>query len=336
MLSMPRSRFTFALLLLALVGCPGGGVDDWASVTEDLDRVVLSAWGSDPSDVWVAGGGLGNGVGPLALHLEGGTWTELDTGVDETFWWVWGAPTGEVFFVGEGGVIVRVVDGVPERMDSGVSEVLYGVWGTSANDVWAVGGNPFRMGERDIVLHYDGSAWTRVTVETPQEVAFFKVSGTATDDVWLSGQDGVVYHYDGATWTLVPTPTSAFLFTIYAIGPDDVWAVGGPPRAMLHWDGSTWQEVDPFGYGTQLNGVSANAAGEVVVVGVGGTKWRRTAGGEWLDESDFDPFFDLHAVWMHSGGDAFAVGGNFLAPGTPGTRRIGVIGYRGSNAPPAP
>jgi len=340
-----RTIPSISMLLLATSLCScgdsngpdGGGPDaggsdagrSWSVIHDGLDRVLLSAWGVDATDLWVAGGSLGSAGGPLALHLEGGAWTELDTGVSESFWWVWGTGEGEVFFVGEGGVIVRT-DGVSvERMTSPTTATLFGAWGSSPTDVWAVGGDPFGTTDAATILHFDGTEWTETILASPLSGALFKVWGTGSDDVWAVGQVGIALHWDGVQWTPTDTGVTGSLFTVHAVAPDDVWAVGGPPRALIHWDGTSWTAEDPFGYGGQLNGVAATVD-EVLVVGVGGIKWRREAGA-WIDDYDFDPVGDLHGAWLGTDGQAFVVGGNFLHP--PGTTRYGVVGYYGSTPP---
>lgn len=313
-----------ALALAA--ACSGGdAAPEWRPVFNDLDRVLLSASGPSTSDLWVAGGGLGNGDGALAMHYDGTEWREVDTGSADSFWWVWADGSGQAFFVGENGAFVIWDGSTARRVDTGVTSTLFGAWGTSASDVWIVGGDPFAMDETDVILHWDGSAVTRTTLDAPAGVALFKVWGTGASDVWAVGQRGLILHYDGAAWSSVPSGTMASLFTVYAVAPDDAWAVGGPPRALLHWDGEHWHPEDPFGYGSQLNGVAANARGDVLVVGVGGTKWTRRDG-TWEDGSDFEPFDDLHGAWLDASGEGVAVGGNFLAPPSPGSLRVGVVG----------
>jgi len=325
-------RISFLTAVVVLSACSGGGGSaEWRLVFTDLDRVVLSASGPSTDDLWIAGGRLGNGVGALAMHYDGVSWRELDTGTAETFWWVWADGSGSAFFVGEGGAFVHWHGTTATRIDSGVTSVLFGVWGTSPSDVWAVGGDPFAVDEQDIILHWDGSSITRVTLAAPAGAALFKVSGTSSSDVWTVGQHGVIVHYDGSAWSPVPSGTMVSLFTVYAVAPNDARAVGGPPRQLLHWDGASWNAEDPFGYGSQLNGVSANSHGDVLVVGVGGTKWLRE-GGTWTDDSDFEPFDDFHGAWLDESGDGLAVGGNFLAPASPGSLRVGSVGARGRAA----
>jgi hypothetical protein len=326
-------RFIWIALGLGLVGAcsGGGGKAEWRPIFSDLDRVVLSASGPSTDDLWIAGGGLGNGAPSLAMHYDGTSWREVDTGSADSFWWVWADGSGAAFFVGEAGTFVRWDGSSATRIDTGVSSTLFGVWGSSPSDVWIVGGDPFAMDEQDILLHWDGSRITRTTLAAPPGAALFKVWGSSASDVWAVGQHGVILHYDGSAWSSSESGTMASLFTVYAVAPDDAWAVGGPPRALLHWDGTSWNAQDPFGYGSQLNGVSANARGDVLVVGVGGTKWVREHG-TWTDESDFEPFDDLHGAWLDGTGEGLAVGGNFLAAPSPGSLRIGVVSARSKGA----
>ena len=41
-----------------------------------------------------------------------------------------------------------------------------------------------------------------------------------------------------------------------------------------------------------------------------------------------------HGVWLSDDSQAFAVGGNFLAPPSMSTVRVGVVGYFGTDPPP--
>ena len=94
-----------------------------------------------------------------------------------------------------------------------------------------------------------------------------------------SGYEEFTYavHWDGVLWTHVPTPspspypggTSCYLNTVEMVAPDDVWAAGsrygdagglsvGAWILVIHYDGSTWQEVPvqapPGGTGINFSG----------------------------------------------------------------------------------
>ncbi len=76
------------------------------------------------------------------------SWQKVASGTTEHLWGVW-AQKDLVVAVGEGGVILRSIDGGKswKRDDSGVTSKLYAVWGTAAGDIFAVG-------ENGTILHY--------------------------------------------------------------------------------------------------------------------------------------------------------------------------------------
>ncbi len=323
-----------ALLLALATGCPGDDDPAWSTVLDgdDLDRVVLSAWGASSSDVYAVGGGLGTGKGPIALHYDGDSWSEIATNVTDSFWWLWGAASDDVYFVGEGGAIVHYNGATAETQTTPTTDTLFGVWGTSGNDVWAVGGDALSDPPTSVILHLEAGAWVDATPATLPEGALFKVWGTATDDIYAVGQNGIILHYDGSDWSVEDCDTAVTLFTV-AGGAGRVWAVGGGPATVCSREGSSWSKQDTGIPAGILNGVSVTPEGEVWVVGMGGLKMHRDTDGRWTDHTLEPPFRDLHAVFAELSGHVYAVGGNFFAPGGAGVVRIGVVGYFGTDAP---
>jgi photosystem II stability/assembly factor-like uncharacterized protein len=59
-------------------------------------------WGRSEKDVWAVGQ-----HGTL-LHWDGAHWRWRDSGTDEKLHAVWGAPGGETWIVGHGGVLLRM------------------------------------------------------------------------------------------------------------------------------------------------------------------------------------------------------------------------------------
>lgn len=324
-----------AVLLLALLagGCPSDEGAKWSTVLDgdDLNRVVLSAYGSSASDVYAVGGGLGNGVGALVAHYDGSVWSEIDTGSPETFWWTFGLGADNVYFVGEQGTIFHRQGGQVTQMTTPTTETIFGIWGAAPDDLWAVGGEPTADPPTTVVLHYDGNEWTDATPPAATGGALFKVWGTSASDIYACGQMGVILHYNGSTWEAEESGSTVSLFTVHG-GGGEVYAVGGPSATVLQRVGGAWQNVDTGFPASILNGVSVSESGEVLVVGMNGVKLR-FSDGEWSDETIEPPGFDLHAVWSDFG-QTYVVGGNFFAPGTPQTVRIGIVGYFGTETPP--
>lgn len=326
------------LPLLVLTACCAaeehpGPPPAWRVVLDegDLDRVVLSIWGTAPDDVFAVGGPLGNtGLASLALHYDGATWRELPVGGDETFWWVAGSGPADVWMVGERGRAVHWDGAAFTEHETGTDATLWGVIAFSPNEAWAVGGTPGSAEEaqKDIVLRWDGSAWSREPLPQPTGRALYKIWGESSDDLYAVGEYGVIWHRAGTTWTLQSEPPIAqgTLFTAAGCSRDEVYAVGG--RDVLRSDGAAWQRVE-VELSNDVNGVACNRAGEVAIVGYGGLK-QRLIGGAWIDEFSEEPYADLHAVWADSDGAFWAVGGDFLSAPAPGRARKGVVARHGA------
>lgn len=55
---------------------------------------------------------------------------------------------------------------------------------------------------------------------------------------------------------------------VHAISPDDVWAVGGGPRPVAHWNGKHWQRLSADASGVAaLHDVAASGPNNVWIVG---------------------------------------------------------------------
>jgi hypothetical protein len=296
-----------------------------------LDRALLSIWGTSSKSVYAVGGPLGNdGFEALALHFDGKAWRDLHAGGTASFWWVNGTSDTDVWMVGERGRITHYDGKTFTESSSGVTTTLWGAFAFSKTDAWVVGGTPMGKAtdEDDVVLHWDGSTWTRVTLPgTPLHRALFKVWGTSSDDLYVVGEASTIWHKIGSTWTLesMPPLAAGTLFTVWGCAADEVYAVGG--RDILRRDAAGWTKVAvPLTNG--VNGVSCAAAGAPAVVGFGGLK-RRLVDGMWFDDFTKAPHGDLHAVWADEQGAYWAVGGDFVASPKAGQARNGIVARYG-------
>ena len=279
--------------------------------------------------------------GMLRAILWGGLLAGLADALYATLYFGWqGASPVRIWQSVAGGLITRersVAGGLPTAAlglalhffsaftahDSGVTATLWGVWAASPNDAWAVGGTPEggTAADNDIVLHWDGSAWTRVELPgEPRGRAHYKTWGASSDDLYVVGEAGTIWHKQGADWALEGEGLAqSTLFTVTGCSATEVYAVGG--RQVLRSDGQSWSQV-PIELFNDVNGVSCKAPGEVAIVGFGGLK-QRLVDGSWIDEFTIEPFDPLHATW--SDGEAFwAVGGDWLSKPKPGPRE-GVV-----------
>jgi hypothetical protein len=329
-----------AALMTALSGCPSPeppqpeGEAAWSLVLdeEDLDRALLSVWGTGPSDVFAVGGPLGNtGRESLALHFDGTAWRELSPGGEETFWWVNGTSSSDVWMVGEKGRISHFDGASFTEHTSGTTATLWGVWAFSPSDAWAVGGTPEggTAEPNDVVLRWDGAAWTPEALPgAPLGRSLYKVWGTSSDDLYVVGEAATIWRRKDGAWKLESDPPLAkgTLFTVFGCSATDVYAVGG--RDILRSDGAAWERVD-FEVFSGINGVSCGGPGEVALVGFGSFK-ARLVDGVWVDEFDLEPYgVDFHAVWADKSGAFWAVGGDFQSKPAPGQPRKGVVARYG-------
>jgi hypothetical protein len=180
------------------------------------------------------------------------------------------------------------------RLDKpGRNDTLTGLDQLSADDAWAVGWHaPEYARIRSLVMHWDGSTWSKIPVPQPGKThnGLSAVAAVSADDVWALGSWSDTYdgfssnlaeHWDGTSWSVVPTPDPGAAHNgfeaVAAVASDDVWAVGGADPdfdggqapEVEHWDGSAWTVVDvpALPGGGFFTDVSASASDEVWVVG---------------------------------------------------------------------
>ncbi len=164
--------------------------------------------------------------------------------------------------------------------------ILNAVSTLSDTDAWAVGSQRIDINTTVTwIQHWDGQSWQHVPSPNPTRYDVLDgVDVVSTTDVWAVGAtyqetSPVVEHWDGSSWSLVPAPAGGVLYSVSAVGSDDVWAVGkypvggeGPYRTWAeHWDGTAWSVVstpNPDGaFDSQLRSVTALGADDVWAVG---------------------------------------------------------------------
>ena len=127
---------------------------------------------------------------------------------------------------------------------SGLDEAVTSVSGSSAADVWAVGAD---VGNGPLVLHFDGTAWSRVPAGTKGNLWWSHTFSNGT--ALFGGTRGTILLWDGRAMKRQVTPGLArqTVFGIWGATPDDVWAVGagtsGRRGFLWHFDGTEWSET---------------------------------------------------------------------------------------------
>src|SRR6185369_14272714 len=116
---------------------------------------------------------------------------ETTLGTGAFLLWIWGSGPGDVYAVGDAGVIVRYDGNAWSPIDIGITfssrASFNGIWGSSARDIFVVG-------DDGVILHYDGAAWTRMDSGSTESLK--TVWGTAHDDVMVAGSNGTILRYD--------------------------------------------------------------------------------------------------------------------------------------------
>lgn len=201
------------------------------------------------NDVWFCGQwGQPNAIGntdfrPLALHWDGQSLTNVPTPV------VW--PTNGQNVDGFRGVSMSAL---------------------APNDIYMVcrRNNSTGAAIDNVVLHWNGSTWTRVTIPTTSPLhAFREVVAVASNDIWLFGTNQSnflphVLHYDGVSWTQI------------AGGPNAACAVADGPSQIYYgtdtigvFNGATTSTVTTFPGVSQPSIVGMSRFAPCGIFGVG-------------------------------------------------------------------
>jgi hypothetical protein len=233
--------------------------------------------------------------------------------------------------------------GATPPFPAGASAELDAVTVISACDAWAVGGDRTGSGQRDLLLHWNGQAWTADQVAGS---ALFGVSATAAASAWTVGyaNNSVLSttsakRWNGTRWTREASPSPGSSYSIFdgvaATPAGGAWAVGYANNSLLRdvplaarWTGTQWVQVsspDPGGseQSTDLIGVAATPAGGAWAVGYYGDarNTQQTLTERWTgtsfarvaspDVGGATGNNTLHAVTAPTTGLAWAVGDHY-------------------------
>jgi hypothetical protein len=238
-----------------------------------------------PDDIWAVGGDYGTGD-PLVVHWDGTRWAVVPLPRFKTqviLSDVTALAADDVWVVGSSHGLQRVFsmhwDGRRwwrVRIGGDIASTpadLNAVDARRPKDVWAVGENtddPYTtFGYLDVVLHWDGTAWSEVSSPLSDEVGSgpvaYAVSVAPNGDVWTlnydySGNGPYVVRWIGPrrTTAKVYQPTidnyrvEDNVDALAAVSRKNVWAVGSWDYQydtlyplIVHWNGITWRREHP-------------------------------------------------------------------------------------------
>lgn len=230
------------LWVLGLWGSPEGGLvavsnsilrhdgQGWRAELRGNRAPLGGVWGAD--DRLYAVGELGD-----MWRYDGRAWHHAPAPIETQLTDVWGVSPGEVLAVGSRGLVLRYdADGDAWTINADLGDVwLKGVWASGPDDVYVVG--------QSSIFHYDGARWVLVSPQTDQWL--YDVWGSGPNDVFVVGSQGLILHYDGERWSEQASPFEGeSLRAIHGSGPDNVWAAGDR-GTIRRFDGRGWRDVDP-------------------------------------------------------------------------------------------
>lgn len=178
---------------------------DWSVMLLPVPANAAPCWansvsGTSSDDVWTVGSCLRyQSVQGVAQHWDGKTWSVVDThaaahtgytGVTalaaDDAWLVGHAGDDNLLSEHWNGSKWKLVD-VPRPRDS-FAPALTAVDATSPTDVWAVGDYLSRQGQTTLIVHWDGSGWTRSPSPDPElDNALDAISADTSSNAWAVG-----------------------------------------------------------------------------------------------------------------------------------------------------
>lgn len=260
-------------------GFPGEGTmmhfdgSEWmeVDVPEGTDLLVW-VYGFGPDDVWAVG------ESGSIIHYDGTAWSTVPSDTDEALWGVFGFAPDDFWIVGgETGagdpVLMHYDDGT--LTDVGVDPTENDRNAKALFKVWGIDDTLFAVGQRGLILEYDGTDWTAVS------------AGAEANDDFVA---------------------------LWGTSPDNIVAVGGRSNAKLaHYDGTAWTTVTPAGV-PGLSAVHMTDPDQVVIGGIGGFNGVASVPDLSVGSETPMTTLDLHAAWGPGDGTHYVVGGRFFDP----------------------
>lgn len=265
---------------------------------------ITSLHSSAPNALWAVGT---NGT-ILRSHSRGDAWRVTPTGVVADLNGVFAIDRNHAWAVGAEGMVLSF-DGttwgrIPVPVEN--KAMLRGVWASSPTDVWVVGGEQRLETEPEVgvALHWDGTAWSRITHALP---ALYAVHGKGKE-VWIAGgtfETPIAMRYDGAKFAAVETTSLAGGRSVYgpALGvwvndASDVLVTAGQMNTstIARYTGGEWkiEETQLYGRGP-LGGFGRALDGSPVVVG--NPPLKADGEGKWVPLSEDTSYGALSAIW---------------------------------------
>ncbi len=148
---------------------PGRRDYTWEIDTLNIPFTYLHRiWGSSPTDIWAVG--PGGDLDKTIYHFDGEKWSNDGVSRPISPYSIWGFASNDVWIGGIGGVIWRF-NGVKwsesfilDNTNINLSAIM-DIYGETSNDVYAVGFIDSADVRKGLILHYNGTEWTRRSIK---------------------------------------------------------------------------------------------------------------------------------------------------------------------------
>lgn len=239
----------------------------WTDVELEFEVPLLNwAYGFGPNDAFVVGS---RGT---VLRYDG-TWTRTASVTDQDLWGVWGASADDIWAVGGsvfgGQPTILRYDGTAwskmafPTLSKARVNAFFKVWGTGPDNVYVVG-------QRGVVLHYDGVELRELLVGTTRDL--ISLWGTGPDRIVIAGgrANGEIVTFDGTEWRNIVVAPNPGLNGIWMRRPDVAHLVGVNGTVLrLDFDSGEVTNESPREVTTDFHAVYGAPDGERMVA-VGG------------------------------------------------------------------
>lgn len=184
--------------------------EQWAEAHRGgVDTALLAITGFGPHDIFAVGD---NGY---ALRYDGLMWRQIETGIKQELYGLWGQDSQHLLAVGGGGVILRFNGEHWKSFGAGTDQDLYSVYGTSLNKL-------FIAGLAGTLIRFEDNNWHREFTGVRSDLH----SVTESDGVFYTvGSNGTILRNSDGIWEIEPSDCNSTLQAV-ATTSTAVYAVG--------------------------------------------------------------------------------------------------------------
>ena len=175
----------------------------------ESDTALLAITGFGPHDIFAVGDD------GHALRYDGLMWRQLETGVKQELYGLWGQDSRHLLAVGGGGLVLRFNGEHWKQFSAGTDHDLYGVCGSGLEKL-------FLAGLSGTLVRFEDNAWHKDYAGVRSDLH----SVTKQGDTWYAaGSNGTLLRNRDGIWEIENTATDATLQAIEATG-NGIYACG--------------------------------------------------------------------------------------------------------------